>query len=109
MASPLATRPQILTANALRQGDVVYWKDGGWVLDMAEAQIFPTPAAADAALAEAQASVTGNRVVNPYLFEVREEKGQIRPVKEREIIRALGPSVRTDTGKQAGEASETHV
>ena len=48
-------------------------------------------------------------MVNPYLFEVREENGKVRPVKEREIIRALGPSVRTDTGKQAGEASDVHV
>jgi hypothetical protein len=109
MTQPTATRPQILTANALRQGDVVYWKDGSWVLDIAEAQIFPTPAAADAALAASQTSVTDNRVVNPYLFEVREENGKVRPVKEREIIRALGPSVRTDTGKQAGEASDVHV
>jgi hypothetical protein len=60
------------------------------------------PAAADAALARAQASVTGNRVVAPYLFEVtRQPDGKIRPVKEREIIRSLGPSVRPDTGKQS--------
>jgi hypothetical protein len=33
---------------------------------------------------------------------VREANGKIVPVKEREIIRAAGPSVRPDTGKQAG-------
>jgi len=32
---------------------------------------------------------------------VREQDGKIRPVKEREIVRAAGPSVRTDLGKQA--------
>jgi hypothetical protein len=37
-------------------------------------------------------------VVNPYLFDVRAGKS---PVKEREIIRSLGPSVRDDLGKQA--------
>lgn len=102
MAHPPATGPQMLTANLLRQGDVVYWKEGGWVLDFAQGQVFADPAAANEALAAAQAFVTGNKVVAPYLFEVRAEKGKFRPVKEREIIRTAGPSVRTDTGKQAG-------
>jgi hypothetical protein len=47
--------------------------------------------------------VTGNAVVNPYLFDVKVEGTTIYPVKEREIVRAAGPSVRTDTGKQADE------
>lgn len=101
MAHPPATHPQMLTANRLRDGDVIYWKDGGWVLELAKAQIFADPAAADAALAAAQAFVTGNEVVAPYLFEVRTDKGALRPVKEREIIRGAGPSIRADTGKQA--------
>jgi hypothetical protein len=93
----------MLTANCLRQGDVIYWKDGGWVLDFAQGEVLADPAAANAALEAAQAFVTGNKVVAPYLFEVREENGKLRPVKEREIIRRAGPSIRTDTGKQAGE------
>ncbi len=101
MAHPTATGPQMLTANCLRQGDVLYWKDGGWVLDFTAGQVFANPADANAALEAAQVFVTGNKVVAPYLFDVREEKGKIRPVKEREIIRAAGPSVRPDTGKQA--------
>ena len=40
--------------------------------------------------------------VAPYLFEVREAGGKITPVKEREIIRAAGPTVHPHTGKQAG-------
>jgi hypothetical protein len=112
MAHPPATGPQMLTANCLRQGDVVYWKDGDWVLEFKEGQVFADPAAANAALEAAQAFVTGNKVVAPYLFEVREVHGKIHPVKEREIIRGLGPSIRTDTGKQAQGAarpeSQTH-
>jgi hypothetical protein len=92
--------PQMLTANRLVDGDVLYWKAGQWVLTLAEAEMFDDPAAADAALAAAQADVTGNRVVNPYLFDVRRVDGGIRPVKEREIIRAAGPTVRGE-GKQA--------
>jgi hypothetical protein len=93
----------MLTANRLRDGDVIYWRKGGWVLEFADGEVFADPAAAAAALAAAEAFVTGNEVVAPYLFEVREEEGKIRPVKEREIIRRAGPSVRTDTGKQAAD------
>ena len=95
---------KILTANALRSGDVLYWKADGWVESLAEAEVFADEAAAEAALAKAQTSVTGNQIVTPYLFDVRPDKGVLRPVKEREIIRSLGPSIRPDTGKQS-----THV
>jgi hypothetical protein len=93
----------MLTANTLRQGDVVYWKSGDWALDMDKGEVFAEPAAADAALAAAQKFVAENRIVAPYLFEVRVEKGVILPVKEREIIRAAGPTVHKHTGKQAGQ------
>jgi len=99
MAHPPATRPQMLTANDLKQGDVLYWKAGGWVKAFDQGDVFADPAAADAALAQAQAFVTGNRVIAPYLFEVvRQTNGSIRPVKEREIIRSLGPSIEPDIG-----------
>jgi Protein of unknown function (DUF2849) len=91
----------MLTANCLRQGDVLYWKAGGWVRDFTSGEVLPDPVTAIAALEAAKKFVTDNRVVSPYLFEVREKAGKIRPVKEREIVRAAGPSVRTDLGKQA--------
>ncbi|HEX3756832.1 MAG TPA: DUF2849 domain-containing protein [Rhizomicrobium sp.] len=103
-----ATLPQMLTANRLKDGDVLYWKGANWVLPLAEGEVFSDPAAAQAALAAAQKDVTGNLVVNPYLFEVRAENGIIRPVKEREIIRAAGPTVRPDTGKQATGKQAAH-
>jgi hypothetical protein len=92
----------MLTANCLRQGAVIYWNKGGWVTEFTQGEVFANPAEANAALAAADKFVTENRVVAPYLFEVRREKDKIRPVKEREIIRGAGPSVRTDTGKQSG-------
>jgi hypothetical protein len=95
------TLPQMLTANRLTDGDVLYWKRGGWVLLLSEGEIFAQAADADVALAAAQADVTGNQVVAPYLFDVRVENGVIHPVKEREVIRAAGPTIRPDTGKQA--------
>jgi hypothetical protein len=101
MAHPPASGPQMLTANCLRQGDVLYWKAGSWTPDFAEGEVLHDDAAAQAALEAAKKFVTDNRVVSPYLFEVREQNGEIRPVKEREIVRAAGPSIRTDLGKQS--------
>src|SRR5579884_2013782 len=98
MATPVS---QMLTSNRLRDGDVLYWNRGAWVLRLEDGEIFADPAAADAALAAAQKDILENKVVAAYLFEVRLENGKIRPVKEREIIRAGGPTVRADTGKQA--------
>lgn len=89
---------QMLTANRLRDGAVLYWKGVDWVEALAEGDVFAEQTAADAALAEAQAFVARNEVVGVYLFDVRADGS---PVKEREIIRARGPSVRDDVGKQA--------
>lgn len=97
MALPIL---KILTANRLRTGDVLYWKAGSWIEQLTEAEIFAGEAA-EAALASAQASVATNQVITPYLFDVRQTQAGLIPVKEREIIRSLGPSVRPDTGKQA--------
>ena len=94
----------MLTANRLRDGDVLYRKGDSWVLFLAEGGVYPDQASADAALAAANAELSRNEVVAPYLFEVREKDGQIVPVKEREIIRAAGPTVHPHTGKQAAHA-----
>lgn len=88
---------QKLTANRLVDGLVLYWRGGDWTESFAEGEVFDTDAAADAALAAARGSVARNLVVAPYLFELKDGL----PLKEREIIRAAGPSVRTDLGKQA--------
>jgi len=92
---------QVLTANRLAEGDVVYWRAGAWVEAFGEAEVFEGDADAKAALAAAQRCVAANSVVNPYLLELKDG----RPAKEREIIRALGPSVRVDLGKQATSPS----
>ena len=102
-------RDQILTANRLRDGEVVYWKDGAWVGALAEADIFADKPAAERALKAADRAVQDRLVVNPYLFEVRRDAGAVRPVKERELIRAAGPTVRLDLGKQSGEAFDVSI
>jgi hypothetical protein len=96
---------QMLTANRLRDGDVLYRKGDGWVLMLGDGDVYPDAASADAALAAATAELVRNEFVAPYLFEVREVNGKIVPVKEREIIRAAGPTVHPHTGKQAGQVN----
>jgi sulfite reductase (NADPH) hemoprotein beta-component len=79
----------------------VYWSDSrGWVGEIQQAQALDD-AQADAALKGAAESVERGEVVAPYVFAVRVKDGKILPTSAREIIRARGPSVRTDLGKQA--------
>ena len=94
--------PQVLTANRLSVGEVVYWSAAqGWVTYLHDAEILPDNEA-EAVLKDAGArGVQERQVVNPYLFEVRVNGSKVVPVKTREAIRAAGPSARRDLGKQA--------
>ena len=90
---------QILTANRLSDGVVVYWAGGGaWHEEMSRAKIVSTAEDASAATRVGQADAL---VVGAYLMDVRQQDGTLAPVKMREVIRAAGPSVRLDLGKQA--------
>jgi hypothetical protein len=93
--------PQVLTANRLGPGEVVYWNSSdGWVPSLTDASVLDD-AAATAALEGAAEWVRRREVVGTYLFDVRVENGRTVPVKAREMIRAAGPTVRRDLGKQA--------
>ena len=101
MATPKPKLPQMITANRLRDGEVVWWRGGKWVERIELGTVYPDPKEADVALAAALKFVDDNTMVNPYLFEVRVDGGKIVPASEREIIRTGGPSVHPDLGKQA--------
>lgn len=92
--------PQVLTANRLSDGAVVYLTaEGGWSERLAQALVV---ANAEAAEAEGRSAQDARLVVGAYLMDVRDDGAAIAPIKMREIIRAAGPSVRLDLGKQAG-------
>jgi hypothetical protein len=94
--------PQVLTANRLSVGEVVYWNAAkGWVTYLHEAEILPDDKAEAVLKNDGAHAVHERQVVNPYLFEVRVNGGAVVPVKTREAIRAAGPSARLDLGKQA--------
>jgi sulfite reductase (NADPH) hemoprotein beta-component len=92
---------KVLTANRLAPGEVIYWSGpAGWQPALQQAYVLDD-AAAEAALKQAAEWVQRCEIVAPYVFPVRLEGGHIVPVSAREMIRANGPSVRTDVGKQA--------
>ena len=88
-----------VTGNRLTDGEVVYLAEGGaWVEELAAAALYDD-GAAKIALAEAQTQQT--LVVDPYLIDA--EPGGVASGQKyrRETIRATGPTVRPDLGKQA--------
>lgn len=92
---------KVITANKLTFGEVVYWAQSrGWQDSLQQAHVLDD-VGAEEALKLAAGSVQRCEVVAPYAFPVRVEHGRIIPVSARELIRARGPSVRPDVGKQA--------
>ena len=95
-------QPQVLTANLLVGGDVVYWcEDETWVQELKDAYVFDTDVKIESALASAEAAVEARKILDPYLFSVSVDDGTIHASSVREQIRAAGPTVRLDLGKQA--------
>lgn len=96
---------QSITASRLTDGIAVWLgPDGSWIESVTEAAAFSGPAIAEA-LAAAQADVAARAVVDAYPLDVAVEDGRTVPVHVRERMKALGPSVRTDLGKQAQPAA----
>ncbi len=92
---------QIVTANRLTDGRVVYFAAGGtWSEWPREAAVAGDDTEAAALLARAQADAVAG-VVEPYLIELDDNDAEVTPRRYRELIRASGPSVRRDLGKQA--------
>ncbi|ABY99166.1 TPA: DUF2849 domain-containing protein [Pseudomonas putida] len=91
----------LICANRLDDGAVV-WLDAGheWVETLQQAGTFDAQALVSATLA-AEAAVLANQVVAPTPCEAWLVDGRPEPKSLRERLRARGPSVRSDLGKQA--------
>jgi Protein of unknown function (DUF2849) len=86
--------PQVVTANRLADGIVVYaGRDGAWATRLSQAKIFASKAEAQAGLLFAQNDAKRNLVVEPVVVEVAEDVSGLRAVTLREAIRALGPTI----------------
>jgi sulfite reductase (NADPH) hemoprotein beta-component len=88
-----------LTANRLTDGLVVFWTPNGWAERFPDAELFTEAAPAENVLAEAKAQPTV--LVDPYMIDVKIEDGQPVPTSYRERVRALGPTIHPEMGKQA--------
>ena len=88
-----------LTANRLSDGEVVFWKQGRWVEQFGQAELFAEDAPAGEAEAAAKSQTTV--VIEPYLIAVAEAGDGFAPVAYRERLRALGPTNTPQHGKQA--------
>lgn len=83
---------QIITANRLNDGFVVYLTAGGWSPAIADSLLCADDPAVASALVTAEQAVADRLVVDPYAIEVT-NRDAINPVRYREQIRAFGPSV----------------
>ena len=97
---------QVLTANLLRDGLVVFMTDGAaWSPWIEDASIATSRDSALELEGKGTVAAKANHVVGPYLIDVIEENGRPRANLIREHLRTLGPTVRTDLGKQAERAA----
>jgi hypothetical protein len=84
----------VVTANRLRDGAVVYrTADGGWSVKLGDAHDVADKAAAEELMTITEADILACRVVTPYAMAVERATGGLRPLSQRERIRAAGPSV----------------
>jgi hypothetical protein len=96
---------QVLTANRLGDGAVVYLTPSGtWSESIAESRIARDVnrdvKASETLLADGMALCSGNLADPPYLIDVTTDGGDVRPVRYRERIRAFGPSIHPEFAKQ---------
>ena len=98
----MSEKGQVMTANRLGDGIAVFLtRTGSWSERIDDAVLAVEPQAATALEARGNEAVAANLVTGPYLFDASRENGAIRASHIRERIRTLGPTVRTDLGKQA--------
>jgi hypothetical protein len=93
---------QVVSANRLTDGIVVFLgESGAWVESLQRASVHADRATLDAALARAAADVQANVVIEVAAFNVVRSGEKLRAAHIRDAIRAAGPTVHLDHGKQA--------
>ncbi len=93
---------QLVTANRLRDGIAVFMtRAGDWSEEIDEAVLALEPEAAAALETRAREDERKTIVTGSYLVDAERLNGRVRAAHIRERMRALGPTVRMDLGKQA--------
>ncbi|THH38827.1 DUF2849 domain-containing protein [Aliishimia ponticola] len=81
---------QVVTANHLIEGDVIYQTATGWTRDLREAEVLDDEAHAQIRLMDAMHQ--HGSVVGAYLAEIKQGPDGPEPAHFREAFRARGPS-----------------
>ena len=92
---------KILTANRLVDGEAVWYAEGAWAETIDGAEIAEDKAGEERLEAIGKAAFAANLVLDVAIIDVEIVEGSIRPTRLRERIRAAGPTIRSDLGKQA--------
>jgi hypothetical protein len=97
---------KVLTANRLTDGEAVWFaKDRTWSETIADAEVAADKDGEAALEAAGKAAFAANEVVDVDLIDVDLVDGAIYPLRLRERIRATGPTIRLDLGKQARQTA----
>ena len=88
---PRPVLPKVVTANALRDGGVIYLTaEDSWSADLARAEVLTDEAHAQLRLIEA--SRRSAEAVGVYLTDIRQTAQGPEPVHFRDLVRLHGPS-----------------
>ncbi|MFC5584898.1 DUF2849 domain-containing protein [Nitratireductor kimnyeongensis] len=97
---------KIVAANRLTDGETVWLGAGDRWVDTIDAAHVAKDAEDEARIAAAgNAALSANIVVDVTLVDVEIVEGRILPKRLRERIRAGGPSIHPEIGKQARDAA----
>jgi len=93
--------PQMIIANALKDGRVVFLADQGrWVNRIADGLLAENEFQAEKLVQIAARAEADNQIIGPELIKVSGSNGQRLPVEIRETIRASGPTVKGHPGER---------
>ncbi|MDW6025736.1 DUF2849 domain-containing protein [Mesorhizobium sp. BAC0120] len=93
---------KVLTGNRLTDGEAVWYsRDGRWLETLAGAEVAEDKPAEERLEAIGKAAFANNIVLDVEMIDVDLIDGEIVPLRLRERIRAAGPTIRRDLGKQS--------
>jgi len=93
--------PQMIIANRLVDGAVVFLGPrDGWTTAIESGVVLEDDAEAQRLLGAVKQLEARSPVIDPQVIQVKlDDAGVLRPTEIRELIRAFGPTVRTERGE----------